>query len=31
VIGATFRFDEMARAHDLMESRRSFGKIVLHV
>ncbi len=31
VIGATYRFDEMARAHERMESRKSFGKIVLHV
>ncbi len=31
VIGATFRFDEVARAHELMESRRSFGKIILHI
>ncbi|HEX8275576.1 MAG TPA: zinc-binding dehydrogenase [Longimicrobiaceae bacterium] len=29
VVGAAFRFDEMAAAHRLMESRRSVGKIVV--
>jgi NADPH:quinone reductase-like Zn-dependent oxidoreductase len=31
VVGATFRFEEMAKAHRLMESRRSVGKIVVRV
>lgn len=31
VVGATFRFDEMAQAHSHMESRRSVGKIVVRM
>lgn len=31
VIGSTFALDEVASAHELMESRRSSGKIVLRV
>lgn len=31
VVGATFRFEEMAEAHRLMESRGSVGKIVVRV
>ena len=31
VVGATFPFDEVAKAHRLMESRRSVGKIVLRM
>lgn len=31
VVGTTLRFDEMAEAHRLMESRRSVGKIVVTV
>ena len=31
LVGATFRFDEMAEAHRLMESRRSVGKIVVRM
>jgi NADPH:quinone reductase-like Zn-dependent oxidoreductase len=31
VIGATFRFENMAEAHRLMESRQSVGKIVVRV
>ena len=31
VIGQTFSFDEIPKAHELMESRRSMGKIVITV
>ena len=31
VIGHEYRFTEMAAAHTLMESRKSMGKIVVHV
>jgi len=31
VVGATFPFDEVTKAHRLMESRRSVGKIVLRM
>lgn len=31
IIGATFPFGEMARAHERMESRRNVGKIVVRV
>jgi NADPH2:quinone reductase len=31
VVGATFAFDEMAKAHALMESRSSTGKIVVRL
>jgi len=31
VVGHEFKFEEMAAAHALMESRRSSGKIVVHV
>jgi len=31
VVGATFSFDDIAAAHELMESRQSHGKIVLQV
>ncbi len=30
-IGHEFKFEDMAKAHDLMESRRSVGKIVVHI
>jgi hypothetical protein len=29
VIGARFRFDEIAAAHRLMQSRQSVGKLVV--
>jgi NADPH2:quinone reductase len=31
VMGGTFDFDEIPKAHELMESRKSFGKIVIQV
>jgi NADPH2:quinone reductase len=31
VVGASFAFDQMAKAHELMESRASTGKIVVRV
>ena len=31
IVGATFSFDNIAAAHQLMESRQSYGKIVLKV
>ena len=31
VVGHTFDFDEIAKAHELMESRKSQGKIVINV
>ncbi len=31
VIGETFAFDEIPKAHEFMESRKSFGKIVIHI
>ena len=31
VVGATFSFDDIAAAHQLMESRQSYGKIVINV
>lgn len=31
VVGATFGFEELAKAHELMESRRSAGKVVVRV
>jgi NADPH:quinone reductase-like Zn-dependent oxidoreductase len=31
VVGATFSLDDIASAHALMESRQSYGKIVVKV
>jgi len=31
VVGATFAFEDMAKAHRFMESRRSVGKIVVRI
>ena len=31
VIGAVFPFEEIAAAHELMESRQNYGKIVVRV
>ncbi len=31
VVGATFSFDDIAAAHQLMESRQSYGKIVIKI
>ena len=31
VVGQTFSFDEIPKAHELMESRKSMGKIVITV
>jgi len=31
VVGHTFAFEDMSKAHELMESRKSMGKIVIHV
>ena len=31
VVGAVFPFEEIATAHELMESRHSYGKIVVRV
>ena len=31
LVGATFSFDDIAAAHQLMESRQSYGKIVINV
>ena len=31
VVGHTFDFDEIIKAHELMESRNSHGKIVINV
>ena len=31
VVGQTFSFDEIHKAHELMESRKSMGKIVITV
>jgi NADPH:quinone reductase-like Zn-dependent oxidoreductase len=31
VVGHTFDFDEIAKAHELMELRKSQGKIVINI
>ena len=31
IVGHEFKFEEMADAHRLMESRNSHGKIVVHI